>query len=439
MAGMWIRIKHNWFRNVLAMLQVAIAIAALSAVFIDVLPVLKPDPAESSGQFTVRFGARTGSGAMWTSAFLAGDADYLLEHGDAVAAATTFESSFQPVVRVGDDRYALRGLARANHTFADLMDLEVVAGTFFVAADGESERSRVAVVSQDLAGQLFGGAESALGETINVRPEEESMMLRGAGPADMFAESLGEPGNNVEVIGVFRAPEGLQSLGPISPSTNVMLLPLTEVSAGGSQRRLYASEILVKAKPGMEREAEEEIRHLLMARLQERGDDERTMDGRSLEIIVEPLMGMSQVRQARLANALVLGALGVAALFISSIAVFTTTLANLTQRTRYIGLGRSLGATRGRVVREVVAETALIAGVGGLIGAIVAFPLRATVLAPLLPGVVNAAEGPGAGGAVLVALFGVLLAAGVGAVAALYPAWTVAKLPPAEAWREGHA
>ena len=37
----------------------------------------------------------------------------------------------------------------------------------------------------------------------------------------------------------------------------------------------------------------------------------------------------------------------------------------------------------------------------------------------------------------LVGFIGVALAAAVGAAAALYPAWTVARLAPAYAWREG--
>src|SRR5690606_40181276 len=79
-------------------------------------------------------------------------------------------------------------------------------------------------------------------------------------------------------------------------------------------------------------------------------------------------------------------------LIVSSIAMFTTTLANLAPRTRYIGLSRALGATRARIVREVVTESAVLAGIGGLVGVALAFPLRTTVLAPLL---ISAALGLG--------------------------------------------
>src|SRR5690606_24980916 len=115
---------------------------------------------------------------------------------------------------------------------------------------------------------------------------------------------------------------------------------------------------------------------------------------------------------------------------------FTTTLANLAQRTRYIGLSRALGATRLRVVREAVAEAALIAGLGGLVGVLGAYPLRQVVIVPLTSGGLTPASVE-AVDVVLVGAVGVALAMLGGAVAAIYPAWTVARLVPAEAWREG--
>ncbi|MFS8582661.1 MAG: ABC transporter permease, partial [Limnochordales bacterium] len=158
--------------------------------------------------------------------------------------------------------------------------------------------------------------------------------------------------------------------------------------------------------------------------------------GRQAEVLVSPVMSAGQLRQVRAGSSLLLGGLGLAALLVSSIAMFTTTLANLAPRTRYIGLSRALGATRGRIVREVVAESAVLAGIGGVVGAALAFPLRKTVFAPLFSSL-GAAGGPGAGDVLLAGLAGVALAMAVGAVAALYPAWTVARMAPADAWREG--
>lgn len=435
MAAFWIRLRHNWFRNLLAVLQVAIAIAAVSAVFIDVLPALKPDPAQASSQFMVRFGARTATGAMWSGAFVSDDVDYLLEHATAVEAASTYDSQFQAIVRVADERYMLRGLGRVHASYDRLMNLEMVAGSFFFPDDVASGPPRVAVIADELAQLLYGDAVEALGKTINVRPDAESHVLRGFASPDMRASALAAPGDDVEIIGVFTRGEGDGRAFWFGPGSDAVMLVPTQASDTSGPRR-YVSEIIVKARPGMEQAAEEEVKVLLESRLAERGDDRRTMDGMPLGVMIDPVMGGSALREARLQSALIFGALGLAALVVSSIAMFTTTLANLTQRTRYIGLGRALGATRGRVVREVVAETALLAGVGGLVGVAAAFPLRATVLAPLFN--VFGGSGFGVTDVLLVGMTGIGLAVVVGALAGLYPAWTVARLAPAEAWREGH-
>lgn len=432
MSAFWIRLKHNWFRNLLAVLQVAIAIAALSAVFLEVLPALKPDPAAATSNFTVRYGARTATSVRWGGVFLPEDVDYLAEHATTLEAVSTFDSTFSAIVVVDGDRYMLRSLARVNPSFVRMFDLEMVAGGFFVEQDVTAGPPRVAVISEDLADLLYGGASEALGKTINVRPDMEARALRGFAPAELRASALADPGDDVQVVGVFAPLKGTGIVGPVSPEGSVMFVP------AGTRRpadmTVAVSEILVRTRPGMEQAAAEELDVLLTARLLERGHDERWEDGVKYGIMVDPSEGGSLARQSRLFGALIFGSLGFAALVVSSIAMFTTTLANLTQRTRYIGLSRALGATRGRIVREVVAETALLAGIGGAVGVVAAFPLRATLFAPLFN--VLSEGGTGFGDVLLTGLGGVGLAVIIGGVAGLYPAWTIARLAPAAAWRE---
>lgn len=432
--ALWIRLKHHWFRNLLAVLQVAVAIAAVSAVFVDVWPVLKPINSEASSEYVIRYGARSSTGVVWSTAFRVDDVDYLSAHATTLEAASAFEEMFQPIVQVDGERYMLREAARVHPSFARLIGLEIVAGRFFSEEDMAAGRRPVAVIEKELASLLFGDVADALGKTINLRPDNEGRVLRGFSSGDERAQALGAPGQDVEIVGVFTNPSQRFGDVPISPASAVMLMPVSQDTADTPFIRNLAS-IFVKVYPGMEREAEEEVKMLLTARLAERGQDERDIDGTRLDILMEPAAGAATLRSAMLMNGLIFGGLGVAALAVSSIAVFTTTMANLTQRTRYIGLSRAIGATRGRVVREVVAETALLAGIGGLLGVVLAFPLRTTLLAPLLGGF---GGGSVAVGDVLwTALTGVGLAVVVGAVAGLYPAWTVARLLPAEAWREG--
>jgi putative ABC transport system permease protein len=52
-------------------------------------------------------------------------------------------------------------------------------------------------------------------------------------------------------------------------------------------------------------------------------------------------------------------------------------LVSVTQRTREIGVRRALGAPRRQIMREVLAESALVAMVGGAAGTVVAITLVA--------------------------------------------------------------
>jgi len=431
-SAMWIRLRRNWFRNSLAVLQVALAIAAVSAALVDVVPLLTDRDAPGATQYWVRFGAQGGDFTVWTSAFFPDDVTYLLDHATAVEAASAYQNEFQTVVMVDGERWLVRAKANVHPAFAELVNLELTAGTFFTEQDALDTAPRVVVISEQLAQMLFGTTD-VVGRTINVRPREEAFLLRGFPSARSVAELMALPGDDVTIIGVYRVRDPLlmMSLGPMAD----LLLPFT--AAAGPGPGMLLSEILYRPRPGMEREAEEEVRRLLTARLAERGEMDRTIEGMRPEVLIGPAAGSEQLRQARASGSLLIGGLGLVALIVSSIAMFTTTLANLAPRTRYIGLSRALGATRARIVREVVTESAVLAGIGGLVGVALAFPLRTTVLAPLL---ISAALGLGKPGFVDVLLAGlasVALAMIVGALAALYPAWTVARLAPAEAWREG--
>ncbi len=122
---------------------------------------------------------------------------------------------------------------------------------------------------------------------------------------------------------------------------------------------------------------------------------------------------------------------GVLALFVGGINVMNVMLVRVTERTREIGLRRALGATRGSILALFLAESVLLAAVGGLCGVALgsaftwlgalglaqvfgSFPLRVPALSLAL----------GAGLSLLTGIvFGVL------------PAWRAARLDPVAALR----
>jgi putative ABC transport system permease protein len=100
------------------------------------------------------------------------------------------------------------------------------------------------------------------------------------------------------------------------------------------------------------------------------------------------------------------------------------------ERTREIGIKRAIGGARGRIVRELVIEAAVIGFIGGMIG----LGLGALV-------VVLANEAGRESGTILfdltvgTAIFAVSFSTILGILAGIIPAWSAARLDPVEALR----
>jgi putative ABC transport system permease protein len=121
------------------------------------------------------------------------------------------------------------------------------------------------------------------------------------------------------------------------------------------------------------------------------------------------------------------------ALFVGAFLIYNTFSMTVLERTRELGLLRALGATRGRVLRLLLAEALLMGALGSAMGVFLGLGL-AHSLRDVLASYSN----------VEVVAFhvppeGLLLAAGVGVgvtvLAALRPVWRASRVPPVEALR----
>jgi putative ABC transport system permease protein len=121
-------------------------------------------------------------------------------------------------------------------------------------------------------------------------------------------------------------------------------------------------------------------------------------------------------------------AVGIVSVFmvVGGIVIMNIMLAVVTERTHEIGIRKSLGARRRDILNQYLVESAVLAGVGGLIGVavawLVALAVRNLTSVPMaLP---------------MSAIFiGVGLSATVGLFFGIYPARRASKLDPIEALR----
>lgn len=113
-------------------------------------------------------------------------------------------------------------------------------------------------------------------------------------------------------------------------------------------------------------------------------------------------------------------------LVIGGVVIMNVMLASVTERTREIGIRKSVGARRSDIMMQFLVEASVMSGVGGALGVAVAFVLsqivKATTSVPMAVPL----------SAILIAL---ALSTGVGLFFGMYPARKAAMLDPIEALR----
>ncbi|MGQ0541344.1 MAG: ABC transporter permease [Blastocatellia bacterium] len=113
------------------------------------------------------------------------------------------------------------------------------------------------------------------------------------------------------------------------------------------------------------------------------------------------------------------------ALVVGAIVIMNIMLVAVTERTKEIGIRKSLGARQSDILRQFLFESGTLSAIGGIIGVVLAYLIGLIVSQLVIETRMS----------IIAALVAVIVSGGVGIIAGLFPAWKAANLDPIEAMR----
>lgn len=332
----------------------ALGIGANTAMFSLIhAALLKPLPYEDPDRLV--FARRTVDGRT----LLLNSAPDYYDYKDGAGGFESLAASMPRAVRIGIATTGRTERADLMVVSTDLfatLGVRPIAGRLFGASDGTSDAAPVALVGSSFAAHWYGDPQKAVGQAIS----------QAGGGADGMAATI---------IGVM--PAGCRFLDDAD-----VWLPMRRGENDGPTTRQFHNWVLVgRLRDGVTIDAARSQVNVIAARLQQTYPATNKEKGLQLD----PLQGaLFEAQTPRLM--LLMGAVALV-LLIACANVAGLLLARATSRQSELAIRAALGASRGRILAQLLTESFLLAAVSGVLGVTLAIWLKR--LLPMATGLAN--------------------------------------------------
>src|SRR5256884_2000260 len=319
------------------------------------------------------------------------DYEFIKERSNLIAKLGAKARGTPAQIKRGDQVLDDVFVSGATANTADIENRNIDNGRFFTDPEADGA-ARVAYVGADIASKLLP-AGNPIGGEIDIR------------------------GLPYRLIGV----EAVKGTVFGIPQDNFIVIPLKTYQLDFGplirQRSLYFT--ATSKTDETFNDAVEEARYLMRAR-RKLGPREKDNFG-----IVTPdaITGLRD----RIFGTVFIVAIAVPfiALVVGAIVIMNIMLVSVTERTKEIGLRKSLGARKMDILKQFLFEAVTLATIGGAVGILLAWVVGKVVTATFFPTYLS-----------IFAILGALAASGgMGIISGIVPAWKAARLDPIEALR----
>ena len=308
--------------------------------------------------------------------------------------------------KIGAKARASRSLVKRGSTFVEdvpvdgampvigeIDNIDVAYGRYFTDSENDGAM-RVAFIGMDVANALFS-----------------------AGPATAIGEEINVAGLPYRVIGIQTAKGTVFGV----PQDNFITLPLKTYgnNFGGFTRNRLLYFVATSKTDDSFKDAVDEARFLLRSRRHLKQDEKDNFG------IVTP-DAITGFRDRLLGPTfLVAIAVPAIALIVGAIVIMNIMLVSVTERTKEIGIRKSLGARKVDVLKQFLVEAVALSAIGGAVGVLLAWIIGIIMTAIFFPTNLS----------ITAVVVTIVVSGGIGIAAGVFPAWKAARLDPIEALR----